>query len=88
MCCERCSSTEGARTPTLAHSQAGGTKAQLPAPLIAAIMLLGWFGDEVPYIEIVGTKPPNATATAEAWVRFDADGSAMPIIYVRTIRLW
>jgi hypothetical protein len=73
--------TAAAQAP---HSQARGTKVQLPAPLTTAIMLLGWFDDAVPRIEIVGTKPPDATATVEAWVRFNADGSAMPIIYVRT----
>ena len=47
-------------------------------------MLLGWFGDDVPHIELVDRRPPDANAIAEAWVRFDDDGSAVPIIYVAT----
>ncbi len=48
-------------------------------------MMLGWSGDDVPSIVVVDRKPPDATATVEAWVRFDDEnGRAMPVIYVRT----
>ena len=57
---------------------------QLPSPLTDAIMLLGWSGTDVPHIVVVDRKPPDATDTVEAWVRFDLEGRAMPIIYVRT----
>ena len=51
-------------------------------PVAEAVTLLGWYGDDVPRIELVAVKPPDASATAEAWVRFNSDGSAVPIIYV------
>ncbi len=47
-------------------------------------MLLGWSGDAVPPIVMVDNKPPDATEAVEAWVRFNDDGSAMQVIYVRT----
>ena len=66
----------------------GGTgetyAAQLPEPLASAVTLLGWFGDDVPRIDVVNSRPLDRTATAEAWVRFDANGEAIPIIYVRS----
>jgi hypothetical protein len=57
---------------------------QLPSPVTHAIMLLGWSGADVPHIVVVDRKPPDATDTVEAWVRFDTEGQAMPVIYVRT----
>src|SRR5262245_16457587 len=57
---------------------------QLPRVVTEAIMLLGWSGDEVPPIVMVDRKPSDAAETVEAWVRFNDDGSAMPVIYVRT----
>src|SRR5262245_50458036 len=56
----------------------------LPKVVTEAIMLLGWSGDEVPPIVIVDRKPPDATESVEAWVRFNDDGTAMRVIYVRT----
>jgi hypothetical protein len=56
----------------------------LTGPVVEALRLLGWSGDDVPRIELVATKPPDATATADAFVRFNENGSAMPIVYVRT----
>jgi hypothetical protein len=58
--------------------------AQLPTVIADAIMMLGWYGDDVPSIVVVDRKPPEATATVEAWVRFSENGRAMPVIYVRT----
>jgi hypothetical protein len=54
----------------------------LPAPVAEAVRLLGWRGDDVPRIEMVDGRPPDVTATAEAWVRYNGDGSAVPIIYL------
>jgi hypothetical protein len=47
-------------------------------------MLLGWSGNDVPPIMMVSQRPSDGSATAEAWVRFDLGGHAMPVIYVRT----
>jgi hypothetical protein len=58
--------------------------AQMPEPLASAVMLLGWSGAEVPRIEVVGARPTDGTATAEAWVRFETNGQALPVIYVRS----
>ena len=55
-----------------------------PGPVAEAVTLLGWFGDDVPRIELAARRPPDASPTAEAWVRFNVDGSAMPVIYVAT----
>jgi hypothetical protein len=46
------------------------------------VTLLGWFGDDVPQFELATESPSDGTPNAEAWVRFNADGSAVPIIYV------
>jgi hypothetical protein len=46
-------------------------------------MLLGWYGDDLPRIEVVDRKPADATGTVEGWVRFNENGSAIPVIYVR-----
>jgi hypothetical protein len=66
----------------------GGTgesqAAQLPEPLASAVMLLGWSGNDVPHIEVVNARPSDRTPTAEAWVRFDANGQAIPVVYVRS----
>ena len=62
----------------------GAHAAQLPEPLAGAVMLLGWSGDDVPRIEVVSARPPDRTAMAEAWVRFDANGQAIPVVYVRS----
>jgi hypothetical protein len=61
-----------------------GNEGQLPKPLTDAITLLGWSGSDVPRIVVVDRPPPDATVTVEAWVRFDTEGRAMPVIYVRT----
>ena len=61
-----------------------GPDAALPKAVTDAIMLLGWSGDDVPPIVMVAQRPADAGPTAEAWVRFDQDGHAMPVIYVRT----
>ena len=58
--------------------------AQLPEPLASAVTLLGWSGDDVPRIEVVNARALDRTATAEAWVRFDANGAALPVVYVRS----
>jgi hypothetical protein len=63
---------------------AGLGAAQMPEPLAAAVMLLGWSGPDLPRIEIVDGIPTDGTATAEAWVRFDTNGRAIPVIYVRS----
>jgi hypothetical protein len=47
-------------------------------------MLLGWYGDDLPRIEVVDRKPSDATGFVEGWVRYNEDGSAIPVIYVRT----
>ena len=62
--------------------QSGPPSRTLPQPLAAAVTLLGWFGDDVPPFELAAKRPPDATPNAEAWVRFNADGSAVQIIYV------
>jgi hypothetical protein len=49
-----------------------------------AVMLLGWRGADLPRIELVATRPPDGTETGEGFVRFNEDGSAMPVVYVRT----
>ena len=59
-----------------------GQGAQRPSPIAAAIMLLGWRGGDVPHIEVVDAKPADASPTVEGWVRFNADGSALPIVYI------
>jgi len=51
-----------------------------PAPVATA--LLGWPKDEIPNIEIVATRPPDASPTAEAWVWCNEDGRAAPVVYV------
>jgi len=56
----------------------------LPPPLALAVTLLGWFGDDIPQFELAVERPPDATPTAEAWVRYNGDGSAVPIVYVAT----
>jgi len=53
-----------------------------PAPIATALVLLGWPKDEIPDIEVVATRPPDASPTAEAWVWCNEDGSAPPVIYV------
>jgi len=53
-----------------------------PAPVATALVLLGWPKDEIPNIEIVATRPPDASPTAEAWVWCNEDGSAAPVVYV------
>ena len=64
-------------------TQRSGTRSQmLPQPLAAAVALLGWFGDDVPQFQLAAERPSDGTPNAEAWVRFKADGSAVPIIYV------
>jgi hypothetical protein len=69
----------------LVFGATGGTQAaQLPEPLATAVMLLGWSGDEVPRIEVVNIGPSDRTTTAEAWVRFDANDHAIPVVYVRS----
>ena len=60
------------------------TRIPLRTPVADAVTLLGWYGDDVPRVELVADKPPDASAMAEAWVRFNGDGSAVPIIYVAT----
>jgi hypothetical protein len=55
----------------------------LPAPVAEAVRLLGWRGDDV-RIEMVDGRSPDSIATAEAWVRYNGDGSAVPIIYLAT----
>ena len=55
-----------------------------PGPVAEAIRLLGWFGDDVPCVELVDRRPRDARATAEAWVRFESDGKAVPINDVAT----
>src|SRR5262245_25323156 len=56
----------------------------LPEPIKTAITLLGWSGDDVPPIQLVEGRPPDGAATAQGWVRYNDDGSAMPVVYVRT----
>jgi len=56
---------------------------QLNEPLSRAVQLLGWSGDDVPQIHIVSEGPTDRTQTAEAWVQFDADGRAVPVIHIR-----
>ena len=63
---------------------AGLHTAQMPEPLASAVMLLGWSGADLPRIEIVDGRPTDGTATAEAWVRFDTHGQALPVIYLRS----
>jgi hypothetical protein len=46
-----------------------------------AVTLLGWWGDDVPAIELVPTRPRDASPKAAAWVRITAD-AAVPVIYV------
>jgi len=53
----------------------------LPAPLQEAVTLLGWWGDDVPRIELVPTRPRDASPNAAAWVRTTVDG-VVPVIYV------
>jgi len=53
-----------------------------PAPIATALRLLGWAKDDIPTIEVVATRPPDASPTAEAWVWCNEDGSAPPVIYV------
>jgi hypothetical protein len=60
------------------------TDGQLPKPLTDALTLLGWSGGDVPRIVVVDQRPPDATVSVDAWVRFDTEGRAMPVIYVRT----
>ena len=62
--------------------QSGPPSQTLRQPLAAAVTLLGWFGDDVPRFELAAERPPDGTPNAEAWVRFNADGSAVQIIYV------
>ena len=53
-----------------------------PTPIATALRLLGWAKDDIPNIEVVATRPPDASPTAEAWVWCNEDGSAPPVIYV------
>jgi len=57
---------------------------QLPEPLASAVMLLGWSREDVPIIDVVRAKPSGGSPTAEAWVDFDGDGRAIPVIHVRS----
>ena len=36
----------------------------------------------VSHIEVLDAKPADASPTVEGWVRFNADGSALPIVYI------
>jgi hypothetical protein len=75
-----------ASQPLAAAARSGlpSDEGQLPKPLTDAITLLGWSGGDVPRIVVVDRPPPDATVTVDAWVRFDTEGRAMPVIYVRT----
>jgi len=74
-----------ARTQTKGTEKAGqsrpGSK-PLPEPLALAVTLLAWFGDEVPQFEVAARRPPDANPIAEAWVRYNGDGSPVPVVYV------
>ena len=63
---------------------AGLGATQLPEPLASAVMLLGWSGEDVPNIDVVRSKPSGGTPTVEAWVDFDGNGRAIPVIHVRS----
>ena len=64
---------------------AGMARSVLPEPITRAFMLLGWGGENLPSIEIVTSRPPEANPTAAAWVRFNDDGCAWGVIYVTTL---
>jgi hypothetical protein len=53
-----------------------------PAPIATALTLLGWAKDDIPNIEVVATRPPDTSPTAEAWVWCNEDGTAPLVIYV------
>jgi len=85
----------GGPVPLLAHQQQRAVEVpkdprardekrvgRWPAPIATALVLLGWPKDEIPDIEVVATRPPDASPTAEAWVWCNEDGSAPPVIYV------
>ena len=68
------------RTTTMTVTREG----PMPRAVAAAVVLLGWYGEGLPRIEVVAARPPDASPGAEAWVRFNEDGSAVPIIFVAT----
>ncbi len=53
-----------------------------PAPIQAALNLLHWSYDTVPIIVVVEVCPPEVSMLAEGWITRNADGRALPTIYV------
>ena len=66
----------------IAAASTATAETDLPRPIRQALLLLGWLSNETPRIEVVTSRPPDASPLAAAWVRFDDGGCAMPVIYV------
>jgi hypothetical protein len=53
-------------------------------PVRLALDQLGWYGDQVPTIELVDARPDGVSTIAHAWTLWNADGTVLPVIYVAT----
>jgi len=68
----------------IASASVATAETDLPKPIRQALMLLGWSPNETPRIEVVTSRPSDASPLAAGWVRFDDGGCAIPVIYVAT----